>query len=68
MKAILCPYGQKTEPTAGTSRRLSMVIAQEPAQSLPAPHRPCALPIVCSRKQQDVAQLARTAVNASEVI
>ena len=39
------PYGQETEPTAGTSRRLSMVIAQEPAQSLAAPHRSLALPI-----------------------
>jgi hypothetical protein len=49
------PYGQKTEPTAGTSRRLSMVIAQEPAQSVAAPHRSFALPVVYPRKQQDVA-------------
>jgi hypothetical protein len=32
-----------------------MVIAQEPAQSLTAPHRSFALPIVYPRKQQDVA-------------
>jgi hypothetical protein len=32
-----------------------MVIAQEPAQSLAAPHRSFALPIVYPRKQQDVA-------------
>jgi hypothetical protein len=49
------PYGQKTEPTAGASRRLSMIIAQEPAQSLTALHRPLALPIVYPGKQQDVA-------------
>src|SRR5580704_2383201 len=52
---IASPYGQKTEPTDGISRRLSMVIAQEPAQSLAAPHWPLALPIRHPRKQQDVA-------------
>jgi hypothetical protein len=36
------------------SRRLSMIVAQKPTQSIAAPHRPLALPIVCPRKQQDV--------------
>jgi hypothetical protein len=31
-----------------------MIVAQKPTQSLAAPHRPLALPIVCPRKQQDV--------------
>src|SRR5258708_13737819 len=47
-------YGQKTEPADGASRGLSMVIAQEATQSLAAPHRPLAVPIRGSRKQQDV--------------
>jgi hypothetical protein len=47
-------YGQKTKPTAGASRCLSMVIAQEPAQLLTALHRPLALPIAFTGKQQDV--------------
>jgi hypothetical protein len=32
-----------------------MIIAQKPTQSLAAPHWPLALPIVFSRKQQDIA-------------
>jgi hypothetical protein len=32
-----------------------MVVTQQPAQSLAAPHRPLAVPIRCPRKQQDVA-------------
>src|SRR5258707_9381744 len=47
-------YGQKTEPTDGASRRLSMIVAQKPTQSLAAPHWPLALPIRRPRKQQDV--------------
>src|SRR5882672_6035845 len=31
-----------------------MIVAQKPTQSIAAPHRPLALPIVCPRKQQDV--------------
>jgi hypothetical protein len=47
-------YGQKTDPANGASRRLSIVIAQEPAQSLTAPHRPLPRPIRHPWKQQDV--------------
>src|SRR5258707_15792618 len=47
-------YGQKTEPTDTASRRLLMIIAQKPTQSLAAPHWPLALPIRRPRKQQDV--------------
>ena len=32
-----------------------MIVAQEPTQSLAAPHRPLAVPIRGARKQQDVA-------------
>jgi hypothetical protein len=48
------PQGQKTGPADAASRRLSMIVAQKPTQSIAAPHRPLALPIVCPRKQQDV--------------
>jgi hypothetical protein len=46
--------GQKTEPVDTASRRLLMIIAQKPTQSLAAPHWPLALPIRRPRKQQDV--------------
>ena len=45
---------KKTEPADAASRRLSMVIAQEPAQSLAAPHRPLSVTVRIPRKQQDV--------------
>jgi hypothetical protein len=51
----LIPKGQKTEPADGASRRLSMIIAQQPTQSLLASHWPLALPIRHPWKQQDVA-------------
>ena len=50
----IIPLGQKTEPADTASRRLLMIIAQKPTQSLAAPHWPLALPIVFSRKRQDV--------------
>ena len=31
-------YGQKTDPTDAPSRRLTMIVAQKPAQPLAAPH------------------------------
>ena len=40
LEARLFPYGQKTDPAAVPSRRLTMIVAQEPAQSLAALHRP----------------------------
>jgi len=46
------PYGQRTEPTARTSRRLSMVIAREPANR--SRQGPLTLPSRRPRKQQDV--------------
>ena len=49
------PYGQKTDPTDAPSRRLTMIVAQEPTQSLAAPHGSLALLIRVPRKQQDVA-------------
>ena len=49
------PHGQKTEPADPASRRLLMIIAQKPTQSLAAPHWPLALPIRHPWKQQDVA-------------
>ena len=49
------PYGQIICPTDAPSRRLTMIVAQEPTQSLAAPHRPLAVPIRGARKQQDVA-------------
>ena len=55
LEARLFPYGQKTDPAAVPSRRLTMIVAQEPAQSLAALHRPLAVPIRGARKQQDVA-------------
>jgi hypothetical protein len=48
------PYGQKTEPADPASRRLLMIIAQKPTQSLAAPHWPLTLPIRRLRKQQDI--------------
>ena len=49
------PYGQSIGPTNAPSGRLTMIVAQEPAQSLAALHRPLALTICRQRKQQDVA-------------
>ncbi len=49
------PYGQIIGPAVGPSRRLTMIVAQEPTQSLAALHRPLALTIRRQRKQQDVA-------------
>src|SRR5260370_18474199 len=48
------PLGQKTEPADTASRRLLMIIAQKPTQSLAALYWPLALPIRRPRKQQDV--------------
>ena len=53
-KLEIIPYGQKSALTAGTSGRLSMVIAQEPAQSLAAPDGSIAVAVRVPRKQQDV--------------
>jgi len=47
--------GQIIGQTDAPSRRLTMIVAQEPTQSLAAPHRPLAVPIRGARKQQDVA-------------
>lgn len=49
------PYGQNTDPTGAPSRRLTMIVAEKPAQSFAALHRPVALTIRVPRKQQDVA-------------
>ena len=48
-------YGQSIGPTDAPSRRLSMIVAQEPTQSLAAAHRPLAAAVRVPRKQQDVA-------------
>jgi len=47
--------GQKTDPTNAPSRRLTMIVAQEPTQSLATMHRPLAAAVRVPRKQQDVA-------------
>jgi hypothetical protein len=47
--------GSKNLTDRPASRSLLMIIAQKPTQSLVAPHWPLALPIVFSRKQQDIA-------------
>jgi hypothetical protein len=40
--------------SVGKERTFLMIVAQQPAQALAAPHRSLALPTVCSRKQQGV--------------
>ena len=47
--------GQKTDPANAPSRRLTMIVAQKPAQPLAAAHGSLALLARRSRKQQDVA-------------
>ncbi len=49
------PYGQSIGPTDAPSRRLSMIVAQEPTQSLAAANRPLAAAVRVPRKRQDVA-------------
>ena len=49
------PYGQIIGPAVGPSRRLTMIVAQKPAQSLAAASRPVAAAVRVPRKQQDVA-------------
>ena len=51
----ISPYGQIICPTDAPSRHLTMIVAQEPAQSLAALHRPLAAAVRVPRKQQDVA-------------
>jgi hypothetical protein len=46
---------KKTEPADAASRRLSMIEAQKPTQSLVAPNRPLPAAVRIPRKQQDVA-------------
>ena len=48
-------YGQIICPTDAPSRRLPMIVAQEPTQSLATLHRPLAAAVRVPRKQQDVA-------------
>ena len=48
---------KKTDPTDAPSRRLTMIVAQEPAQPLAAAHGSLALLARRSRKHQDVALL-----------
>ena len=49
------PYGQRIGLADAPSRRLSMIIAQEPTQSLAAPNRPLTMAVRVSGEQQDVA-------------
>ena len=51
----MIPYGQIICPTDAPSRRLTMIVAQEPTQSLATLHRPLAAAVRVPRKQQDVA-------------
>ena len=50
----LYPVGSKTETADAASRRLLMIVAQKPAQSLAVPHRPHSVAVRIPRKQQDV--------------
>ena len=52
------PYGQIICPTEAPSRRLTMIVAQEPTQSLATLHRPLAAAVRVPRKQQDVGAVA----------
>jgi ABC-type uncharacterized transport system substrate-binding protein len=49
------PCGQIIGPAVGPSRRLTMIVAQEPAQPLAAAHGPLGLLTRRPREQQDVA-------------
>ena len=48
-------YGQSIGPANAPSRRPTMIVAQEPTQSLTAPNRSLAAAVRVPRKQQDVA-------------
>ncbi len=54
---IRTSYGQKTDPADAPSGCLLMIVAQEAAQSLAAPHGPLTVAVRIPRKQQDVAFL-----------